>query len=463
MFRIYLLLNLVFICANCFSQEKINLKINLNHLEFIELYSGTDISNNKICIYNDTVMHIDVSRNNLFHINTGQNTYYLFIDSESDLECSFLENNECLIVGDNSQFSYFITDFYLSFKRKINDLLLLNSSSDAFEIRLFNLLNDDVFNFYQSHENSQFFNASSSDYFNSLIKYEYLNTLSIYLMKQHKDSIQVVPFYRDLNMSLLDWDDFKSDMLNVDFYELDVFQNYIFNSLILFASNHYKYISSDQLSLFNNHLFDFAIDHLPQEMLFFFFKTYINNFVNTHTKQYLKTLLKNRDLSQSEINYLLDSDNFIEFDDISIDKNNLIESDFYLEDVNGNKVSLSDFTGKLLYVDIWASWCGPCRHQFPYAKKLKEQFSKKQLKKINFIYISIDADYNKWKESLKKLNLEGHQFISPPDKSNSASSHFNVSSIPRYIIIDRNGDVLYQNAKRPSDETLFDELLNLIK
>ena len=116
----------------------------------------------------------------------------------------------------------------------------------------------------------------------------------------------------------------------------------------------------------------------------------------------------------------------------------------------------------MLYVDIWASWCGPCRNQFPHAEKLKSNLSRRQLKKINFIYISIDNDYDKWKKSLNKLNLSGHQFISPANKLDGAGKYFNVSSIPRYILIDANGDIIDDNAKRPSDANLLSELLELI-
>ena len=145
-----------------------------------------------------------------------------------------------------------------------------------------------------------------------------------------------------------------------------------------------------------------------------------------------------------------------------VDEKIVIESVFYLEDIHGKQINFSDFTGKILYIDIWASWCGPCRKQFPYAKALKKKFSKKQLKKIEFIYISIDTDYAKWKTSLDQLGLDGNQFISPSNKLNSAGSYFQASSIPRYILIDKKGEIINNNAKRPSDETLFDDLLELI-
>ena len=84
------------------------------------------------------------------------------------------------------------------------------------------------------------------------------------------------------------------------------------------------------------------------------------------------------------------------------------------------------------------------------------------MKKISFIYVSIDNDYNKWKKSINDLDIDGENFISPSDKNNGIGQYFQVSSIPRYIIIDKGGDIVEQNAKRPNDDTLFDDLLELI-
>ena len=148
--------------------------------------------------------------------------------------------------------------------------------------------------------------------------------------------------------------------------------------------------------------------------------------------------------------------------DVNFYSESIIRHDFYIEDQFGEVVNLDEFSGKVLYVDIWASWCGPCRKQFPYSKELKRKFSKRQQKKIKFIYISIDNDHNKWKESLQKLDLEGEHFISPANHPKSAANYFQAFSIPRYILIDKNGNILNMNAKRPSDIAIYDELLQLL-
>ena len=172
----------------------------------------------------------------------------------------------------------------------------------------------------------------------------------------------------------------------------------------------------------------------------------------------MRTNLKTTDI-RTLLNYY--NPDLIE-ENIHQTNNDILKYKFYLEDINGNQASLHDFQGKVLYVDVWASWCGPCRKQFPYAKELKSKFSKRQLKKIKFLYISIDNDYNKWKESISKFDIDGYHFISPANKVNGAGAYFEISSIPRYLIIDKNGEIINNNAKRPSDETLLQDLLDLI-
>ena len=149
-------------------------------------------------------------------------------------------------------------------------------------------------------------------------------------------------------------------------------------------------------------------------------------------------------------------------DDISLDFINK-KNDFYLEDLTGEYASLNDLLGNFLYIDIWASWCGPCKKQFSYSKDLKKKLKKKYLKKIKFVYISIDKDYGAWRNTIQKFDLDGEHFISPPDKLNNAGTYFNVKGIPRYIIIDPYGKILDDNAKRPSDDDIINYLIDLIK
>jgi len=131
-----------------------------------------------------------------------------------------------------------------------------------------------------------------------------------------------------------------------------------------------------------------------------------------------------------------------------------------LVDEKGKSVSLADFKGKVIYVDFWASWCGPCRKQFPHAKELKKKFSKKERKKIVFVYISIDSDENTWQKGIEKsaIQEEGVHLLSPGGWSSDAAKFFQLSSIPRYMLIDKKGNVVNKNAKRPSmqDEILED-------
>ena len=137
--------------------------------------------------------------------------------------------------------------------------------------------------------------------------------------------------------------------------------------------------------------------------------------------------------------------------------------DLVLRDVDGKDFGLDDLKGKVVYVDIWASWCGPCRQMFPYAKKMHDNLTKSERKKIEFLYISIDNTETKWKDALEKFDLQGTQGFSPGGWGSDVTRVFKISSIPRYLIFNKKGELVDHNAPRPANPETIKILRDLIK
>lgn len=135
--------------------------------------------------------------------------------------------------------------------------------------------------------------------------------------------------------------------------------------------------------------------------------------------------------------------------------------DFEYADVNGKKIKLSDLRGKYVYIDIWATWCGPCKAQIPFLAKLEGDYHSKN---IQFLSISIDEqkDRSKWADFVKKEQLGGIQVIADRAFQSEFVQKFNINAIPRFILIDPSGKIISANAKRPSDPELRKQLSTLL-
>ncbi len=135
-----------------------------------------------------------------------------------------------------------------------------------------------------------------------------------------------------------------------------------------------------------------------------------------------------------------------------------------LVDLTSKSFDFSKYKGKVVYVDFWASWCGPCRREFPFSKKMHESLSEKEKKNIVFLYISIDDDPEAWKKAVKSLELD--EFENGHSMGGFASEvvqQYRITGIPRYMIIDKNGVIVKPDANRPSNPETITELLDLAK
>lgn len=130
------------------------------------------------------------------------------------------------------------------------------------------------------------------------------------------------------------------------------------------------------------------------------------------------------------------------------------------ENYAGGTTSLSELAGKYVYVDVWATWCGPCKAEIPSLKKVEEAYKGKN---IEFVSISVDEDKDKeaWKTMIKEKEMGGVQLFSDKNWESDFVQAYRIKGIPRFILIGPDGNIVSPDAPRPSDEkliTLFDSL-----
>ena len=205
-----------------------------------------------------------------------------------------------------------------------------------------------------------------------------------------------------------------------------------------------------------------ALDKDPNLSILEFTKNKIKDIKSVPVKESIVSMLfkqmniknKNYKSDYPEIMALLTSPGLKEkltarYNGVSSTKPEMPSFDFNYENHKGGTTTLSVFKGKLVYIEIWATWCGPCLQEQPALIELIKAYKDKN---IEFVSISIDTknDYEKWKAMVVKNKVGGVQLIADKSLQSDFMKAFSVGLIPRSILLDEDGKIINANAPRPS-------------
>ena len=237
---------------------------------------------------------------------------------------------------------------------------------------------------------------------------------------------------------------------NIDFKNESIFQsssmNKFFNSYFTIG------LISENLNCLN--IFNNELNEQQKKGIISSLKRGISFYNLNEIESYYQTLRK---LISDDNSFLAIEEKYQKI--LNLQKGN-ISPMFNYPDTNGQYISLASLKGKLVYIDVWATWCGPCKKEIPYLKAIEEKFHDRN---IEFVSISVDDDKrsgsmtkakNAWKRMVAEKSLTGVQLISDNGWETDFIKSYKISGIPRFILIDPKGNIVDPDAPRPSSSEL---------
>jgi thiol-disulfide isomerase/thioredoxin len=113
----------------------------------------------------------------------------------------------------------------------------------------------------------------------------------------------------------------------------------------------------------------------------------------------------------------------------------------------GEKVSLSSLKGKVVYVDVWATWCGPCRREIPDLQQMEHDYAGKD---VVFVSVSVDESKEDWEKMVAEESLGGIQLLAENNWESDICKNYKINGIPRFILVGKDGNLISCDADRPS-------------
>jgi len=142
---------------------------------------------------------------------------------------------------------------------------------------------------------------------------------------------------------------------------------------------------------------------------------------------------------------------------IQVNKGDVIKV-FKLRNELDSIVSFREFEDKILYINFWATWCGPCIKNFPELNNLILEYADDS--RIEFVNICLDSDKDKWVSVIKKHKVNGINLFAEGSLSTQLKTYFNIQGVPQYVLIGKNNILLEKRTmKAPEVKSKIEKLL----
>ncbi|MDP5121971.1 MAG: TlpA family protein disulfide reductase [Spirosomaceae bacterium] len=338
---------------------------------------------------------------------------------------------------------------------------VLTENIDDWEIALFETRNDQI-DFLKNNAKKTGVSAESASLIEKSIKYNYWHlVLSYPILRSNNDT----KFKRVVSLPRVMTDDFELESIsNSADLVLPVYRKLLPMAITYFNSQEKQFIKySDRPKLVKDKT-EFAGKYLQGELLDYFQTDLIAEncpFLTASSARYFISNVYDENLQKYLLTVCNETLNKVEVAEKPANSKGKLDPALpKIMSLDDKPFDFSAYKGKVIYVDFWASWCGPCRSEFPKSREMHESLTEKQKKEIVFLYISIDESLDAWKEAVKKLKLEefgenGHSY--------EVSGRYGIRTIPRYMIINQQGEIVEMEASRPSNPETLRSLLKLIE
>jgi len=446
--KIVLISITIFFSLNIFSQEntvKFSGKITTKNSN--QLVIDNDFGYNKTITLNEDGSFSDtlnISDEGMYSFFDGRESsvFYLKPGYDLNLTLNTKEFDETIkYTGNGSENNNFLAEKYMINENELSDTKKIYSLNEKDFVEKQNSVKEKYFSMLDKLSDKKFVEQQKKE-----INYEYLISLNFYesyhsYFSEDNDFKASKDFLKPLeNLDYTNEEDYKSNK----FYKLLVNSHYLADinnpkemdkALLLITKIESKTIKDGVINFMMSSYFDIGNEHLT-ELYNAIKKNCTDEFyLESFTEQYeaFEKLLAGNESPK-----------------------------FSYKDIDGKQVSLDDFKGKFVYIDVWATWCSPCRGEIPYLKKMEKDYHGKD---IVFISISVDAkkDYDKWVKMVKDEELKGYQLFADKSWKSDFVRAYKINGIPTFILIDKEGKIISASAKRPSNPELRIQLDELLK